>query len=282
MLTIGAGVLVAAWPLPASAAAPSTYGWWSQTSIGGLAGATQPDVPADGMLVQNSPAGAVAISALKFTIAPGDVVDRVTLNISGQAVITQPPIACPVTSPFTAAEGGAWSNRPSYDCAHPLAGSVDSANTTVEFAAAPLVNGPDLALVILAAGPTDRVAFTKPGPEALAVTAGAPTATTEGSRDTTPSNNVLPVAPPVPFQAPAVPAVSVPRSAPAAVAALPPPARSQTVGQDADNTDQAPLIRDGATIFLLPVLLLAILYWTDGFGAFALRRAVSRHRLVRL
>src|SRR6476661_7128169 len=95
----------------ASAEAPVAYGWWSQSILGAGPSPAPPDVPADGMFVQNFPSGPGAVSALEFRLPSGGAA-TVTLRVTGTPIITQPPVACPATSRFDAAQNGAWSAHP--------------------------------------------------------------------------------------------------------------------------------------------------------------------------
>ena len=284
--TLVTAVILTLTSVSASAAAPTTYGWWTQTSVGGAGQSTQPDVPADGMLLQNGPTGPVAISALSFTVPTGVLPDKLTLSVSGQPVITQPPVACPATTPVKSAEGGPWSDAPGYDCSHSVTGSVNAASTEVQFMVGNLVNSQTLAVVILAGGATDRVAFTKPGADALSETSGVSEAPTAASNPAPQTDFQPPAAPAqvqqAPFpQFPNLPPVAAPAAGNPAVVALVPPARPPAVtAAGGSGTAQAQSVKhDLATVVLLPVLMLALLYWTDGFGAFGLRRFLATRRL---
>jgi hypothetical protein len=284
--TLAAAVILLLSGAPAWAAAPATYGWWTQTSIGGAGQSTQPDVPADGMLVQNGPTGPVAVSALSFTVPTGSEPGKLTLSVSGQAVITQPPIACPATTPVKSAEGGPWSDRPGYDCSHPIAGSINAASTEVQFTVGKLVQSQTLAVVIVAGGATDRVAFNKPGADALSETSGTSGAPAAASNPA-PQTDFQPPAAAAPVQQapfpqfPNVPAAAAPAAGNPAVVAVAPPARPPAVtAAGGGGTAQAQSVKhDLANVVLLPVLLLALLYWTDGFGAFGLRRSLATRRV---
>lgn len=260
-------------PLATEAAAPSIYGWWSQASVGGVGSTTQPDVPADGMLVQNAPAGAIAISALQFSLQQGATVGQLTLNITGQPVITAPPIACPATTAFKAAEGGPWSDHPSYDCTASVTGSVNAASTEVQFQVTKLVLGQSLSLVVLAGGSADRIAFTKPGPDALAETNGAlappSDAVTNPSVFVPPAQAIVPQFPITPPQGNPVPAAAPP------VAALPAPPRPPAVLAAGAVAQPQSFRQNVINGLALALILLAILYWSDGFGAWRIRTSLA-------
>lgn len=178
------GVLVAAavslllfgsWgPAPASAAAPVKYGWWNQANVGLGFSPSPPQVPSDGMYVENGYSGPVAISAVTFDVPAGAAVGPITLHIAGNPVVTSPPFACPVAAAslgYKPAEGGRGSDAPMADCSKAkVTGKVSSNNTTVTFDAGSLLAGGVVAAVIEAGGPADQIAFDKPGPDALTVT----------------------------------------------------------------------------------------------------------------
>ena len=150
------------------AIAPKTHGWWTQTYIEGI-GSVQPDVPEKGMLVENAPTGPIALSALRFSLKDGATAKRLRLSISGTPVITQPPVACITTTAFESAQGGAWEDGPGYKCKHSVPGVVNAEQTEIRFAVGRLAKRRSLSVVILAGGPTDRIAFAKPGRETLSL-----------------------------------------------------------------------------------------------------------------
>jgi hypothetical protein len=282
-------------PLSAAAdsVAPSVYGWWSQSSVNGT-DPTARDVPPDGMLVQNGPSapspGALpqpgapppsplAVSALQFSLAPTAGAGTLTLSITGQAVITQPPLVYRATNTFTAAEGGSWSAAPGYDSSHPIIGVVNAASTEVQFTVASLATTGSLAVVVLAGGAADRIAFTKPGPDSLSETVAPPVAgVTPPASVTAPTRLPPPISVPLPIPGPGVPP---PATTNPGVAALPPPARAPVA--DSGTATVGPPSSGRAVLGPLAValLVLAILYWTDGFGALRLRTSIAGHRLRR-
>ena len=150
--------------------APSAYGWWYEANAGlPVPSPAPPSVPPDGLYVANGVSGPAAIAALTVPVPPGAAMGPLVLHVAGSPLMTQPPVACPLRSSFKPAEGGAWADRPTYDCMHAMKiGSVDSAKTTVSFDASPFLRDGVVAVAILAGGPTDQVAFAKPGPGTLA------------------------------------------------------------------------------------------------------------------
>ena len=177
-LSAAAAVLAGAslwlWTAPAKAAAPSKDGWWTVTNSGLGFTPPAPQVPSGGLYIENGFTGPTAISALTFEVEPGSAVGSITLKISGNPVITSPPVACPITAAgqnYQPAQGGAWSDRPAYDCSKSqVTGTVSSDKTSVAFDGAPLLANGTVAAVILAGGQADRVAFDAPGPDTIAVT----------------------------------------------------------------------------------------------------------------
>jgi hypothetical protein len=151
--------------------APSAYGWWYAANAGlPVAPPAPPSVPADGMYVANDVSGPAAIAALSVPVPSGAGMGPLVLHIAGTPLMSQPPVACPLRSAIKPAEAGAWSDRPMYDCAQAQkVGSVDAAKTTVTFDASPFLRDGAVGVVILAGGPTDQVAFNKPGSDTLSV-----------------------------------------------------------------------------------------------------------------
>ena len=162
--------LLVGWAAPAGADAPTRVGWWNEANTGAVAPPAPPSVPSDGLYAANGPGGPAAVSGLEFTVPSGDTPGAMTLQIAGSPVITQPPVACPITgSGFTPAQNGAWADRPTWDCTHQVTGSVNTAQTAVSFDTSQLASGSTVAVVVLAGGPADQIAFSKPGPDTLAV-----------------------------------------------------------------------------------------------------------------
>jgi hypothetical protein len=260
------------------AIAPKAYGWWSQTNIGGIVLA-QPDVPQKGMLVENGPSGPIALSALRFSLKDGAAATRLELSISGTPVITQPPVACISTTAFESAQGGAWEGRPEYDCKQSVPGVVNAEQTLIRFVVETLAERRSLSVAILAGGPADRIAFAKPGSETLSLKTIA--TRSPSSSEPAESGSVDPstvsdernaccatgesTAPPVREREgqdrERNPGAAVPTSA-SQPDALPGP----DAGGQGDSTRRAVGTTTGVTL-----LLLCILYWSDGFGALGLR-----------
>jgi hypothetical protein len=164
-------------PGPAAANGPAKYGWWYEANSGlPVAPPPPPQVPSDGLYIENGFSGPTAISALTFTVPSGAALGPMTLKIAGTPTITQAPIACalsPVSAGYQPAEDGSWKDRPSFDCKKAQsAGAVDSGRTTVTFNVDPFLANGTVAVVILAGGSADRVALQKPDAGAVQVTTG--------------------------------------------------------------------------------------------------------------
>jgi len=166
--------------LPAGAAAPNKDGWWSEINTGtGIPAPVPPQVPSNGLYIENGYSGPVAIAALTFAVPAGAAVGSVTLQVAGSPILTKPPVACPIAPAslgYKAVQDGAWTARPTYQCSvAQVTGTVSSGDTSVSFDAGPLLRDGTVALVILPGGPADAVAFDPPGSDALAIVpAGSP------------------------------------------------------------------------------------------------------------
>lgn len=272
----------------AGADTPLTYGWWSQINQGAIAAPPPPDVPADGMFAENSPGGPLAYSALTFIIPAGSTSATLTLGLTGSPVVTQAPEACLATSSFDQTENGPWSARPSYDCTADVFGATDSNDTTVTFPLISLVRGGELSVVILATGQADRFAMSAPSATALTVTSPASSPPTSGP---TPSDLSQGIVQPGPVTPAEIGSTSSPFGIPPSAAPLPSASitvpTSSTAGQAptlAPTQAAIPSVAGTVTpkarsswsteafsVAGLAMLLIAIVYWADGFGAFPLR-----------
>ncbi|HET6874622.1 MAG TPA: hypothetical protein VFH70_07580 [Acidimicrobiales bacterium] len=196
---------------PASADAPTKYGWWNEANLGLGVSPAPASVPSGGLYVENGFAGPVAISAMTFAVAPGAAVGKITLVIAGSPTITSPPVACPLSAAsegYSSAEGGPWSDRPSYSCQQAqVTGAVAKDGKTVSFDAGPLLRDGQVAAAILAGGSADKIAFAKPGPSALAVTTAGIAAPSTGPVGGIPASTTA-AAPAATPASPSSPAVS--------------------------------------------------------------------------
>jgi hypothetical protein len=171
---VAAALLGVAFAAPASAASPVKDGWWSETNVGLGFSTAPPQVPSGGLYVENGYSGPVAIAAVTYQVPAGSAVGQLTLQVAGQAVITSPPVACPLTAAgrnYKPAQGGPWSQRPAYDCKQAqVTATVASNHSSVSFDTGPLLQDGFVAVAILAGGPADEIAFDPPGQSSLPVT----------------------------------------------------------------------------------------------------------------
>ena len=279
-----AGVLLASAPT-GWADAPAVYGWWYAANAGlPVPPPAPPSVPPDGMYVANDVSGPAAIAALSVPVPSGAGMGQLILHIAGSPLMSQPPIACPLRSSIKTAEGGAWSDRPTYDCTQAeKVGSVDAAKTTVTFDASPFLRDGAVGVVILAGGPTDQVAFNKPGPDTLPVSTvpgaapGAPaTGTGDAATAATPGAGDAGVSAPQGFDATQLPATSVgptfgatPGAGPAATAGTGPRTGGSTAAFGAARSVPTKpsgwRARVGELVGAAAVLA-ALVAWSEGYG----------------
>jgi hypothetical protein len=285
-------------PGPAAASGPAKYGWWYEANSGlPVAPPAPPQVPSDGLYVENGFSGPSAISALTFTVPSGAQLGPMTLKISGTPTLTQAPVACTMSSASTdykAAEGGSWTERPAFDCKKAQAtGSVDSSKTAVTFDVDPFLANGAVAVVILAGGPADQIAFQKPDDSALQVTSGdvgaapgvpsagpgatsaAPDASAGISNGATPSS-LSPDASPLPPVGSGAGAALAGPTGPAAPAG--PPVAAPSSGNTSSGSrgyalarPTAATVRQGwrtglATGLGLTAILIALIGWALGYG----------------
>jgi hypothetical protein len=295
-LALGAGAAtVTMLPGPAGASGPSKYGWWYEANAGlPVAPPPPPQVPADGLYVENGFGGPTAIAALTFTVPPGDQLGPMTLKISGTPTLTQAPLACsmsPASTDYKAAEGGSWTARPAFDCKKAQAiGSVDSGRTTVTFNVDAFLANGNVSVVILAGGPADQVAFQKPDNSTLQTTSGdvgaapgvasASPGASSGAPDTSSgiSNGAAPSAllpdvsplPPIDTAAGAALAGPTPPAGPPGAAAsgggAPSGSQGSALGRPAAATLRRGWHTELATGLGLTAVLIALIGWALGYG----------------
>lgn len=234
------GLLVMAFAPPASAMPPSKAGWWNVAALGGAA-LPMPTTAAGDLHVGQSPGGPTAYAAVSYDLA-GLPVSSATLELkvtSGKTVGTPALQACLTKDDsWKAAEDGAITDAPAYDCSkNAVFGVVSATGDTVTFlldAAQQLSGHYSLAIVPSASSTAFQVDLTKPGPESLTVVedtaAQSPTTSTYVPPATTPDAagtsgtaplgaGTAPLAPSAPLAAAPAPAVAAPIPAPQAAAA---------------------------------------------------------------
>jgi hypothetical protein len=295
-LALGAGAAtVMMLPGPAGASGPSKYGWWYEANAGLPVGPPPPpQVPSDGLYVENGFGGPTAISALTFTVPPGAQLGPMTLKISGTPTLTQAPLAfsmSPASTDYKAAEGGSWTARPAYDCQKAQAiGSVDSGRTTVTLNVDPFLANGTVSVVILAGGPADQVAFQKPDDSTLRISSGdvgavpgaasASPGASSGAPDT--SNSISNGAAPSALLPDVSPLPSIDTAAGAALAGPTPPggppvaaassggapsgSQGYALGRPAAATVRQGWHTELATGLGLTAVLIALIGWAIGFG----------------
>ena len=280
-------VLALGLPRTATAASAPTVGWWFDDSVPGVSSA--PSVPPGGFYVAGRLTGPEAIAAVRYTIDEGEEPEALTLALdssSGTVALD----ACPPAAPWTPAEHGEWSDRPTQDCgeggSRRVTGTVDAAASTVTFALdADLVSdGLDLVIVpgIDPATSTTAVfqaTFEPPTPESLTVSGGG----SSSEEETAPTANDSapePEAPGTPI-APSTPTTASFELSPASEPAAPSEfnelalessdtglgAAFDAGGPDRDDvTDRGPLTMSGARrtgAVLVALTMLLLLLWVN-------------------
>ena len=261
--------------------APSAYGWWYEANAAlPVPPPPPPGVPPDGMYVANGVSGPSAIAALSVPVPSGAGIGPLVLHIAGSPLMSQPPFACPLRSTIKAAEGGAWSDRPKDDCVHAeKVGTVDAAKTTVTFDASPFLRDGAVGVVIFAGGPTDQVAFNKPGNDTMKVTttpgavatgpadAGVAAAPSVGDVGTSAPLGVA--APVLPFGSVGPPAVANPSAGPAATAGTAGPRTGPATALGsvgAVATKRSGWRVDVGELVGAAAVVAALVAWSEGYG----------------
>lgn len=258
-------VVVSIFPGSSAEAATSVQaGWWTTAPM-----ATAPDAPADGLVLQGGPDfdNPFAYAAVEYALLSGESPSSVTLTIAPNSATTPNATltVCPLTEPFTPAQGGASGEAPAYDCGTKVTAAAASDGTTYTFDVAALAGEGTLAIAILPGASTDRVVLSRPQLDSLQSTnsggSGASTAKFSPSTDsgaesfgpTGPASGSLDV--------PGLPAPNVPGPASGpdtaregrAEAALPAASPITTTGKDDDSAVP--------TFVLIGLVLLATALW---------------------
>ena len=136
-----------AWVSTATADAPMQAGWWFKLNAVAapeapaapvpvpveVTASKPPTVPEGGLYVANDPSGPAAVAAVQLAADEGGTG---TFTLKGADGGTGEPliVACPSVGVWTAAEGGAWDEKPDWDCdAGKILGSVAD-DGTITFA----------------------------------------------------------------------------------------------------------------------------------------------------
>ena len=183
LLLLGAG---AVFPFVAPSAHADTVeqAWWNLANAGAAPPPNPPDVGKTDLLIQfgdttgaysgisnQQGTGASAITAVAFTLPDGAVPQRLTLQVSDNAV-AQHVMACPIEGSFKAERNGHYKDVPTYDCAHQVVGTYDSKAHTLTFTGVADVAGPTALSVVLLPGQADRVVVHQVTSADLSVTGG--------------------------------------------------------------------------------------------------------------
>lgn len=170
--------------LPAAAQAPVQTGWWNFAT---REGAPQPPAPPDvaegdllvqagdpsGLSVGRTDASATpsAVAALRFTVPAGATVGAMSFEVAGGATASDVR-AYATTDAWEPVQNGPLTKAPTADRSR-FSQGVLTGSTLVFADIAGLVPESGELSVVLLPGTVDRVVLRKPGPDALAVTAGS-------------------------------------------------------------------------------------------------------------
>ena len=188
-------VLVAL-PTASSAATHETHGWWwrAQTGLLGAELPPPPDVPEDGLLVERTPDGATAVSAVRYQLDESESDPVLVLTVASGSSEGAAIAACPTSrTGWTGEQGGRWDSAPGWDCnAGRVDGVVSEDGATWSWELAPLVRDGGVISVMLVDGTTNpfHVAFEAPTDASMETTTAPPP----------PPDAPDPVAPPPPGQ----------------------------------------------------------------------------------
>lgn len=150
VVAIAAGAVLS-WAPAASAVTVEASGWWwrPNTATAPIAVPPRGDVGKDQVLVEGTAEGATAVAAARFKLAEGETSPILTITPTQDSVI--PPdaviLACRVASPWSAADGGTWEQRPIPDCFTSVQG-IPSEGGKITFALTPLQSDQNLEVLI--------------------------------------------------------------------------------------------------------------------------------------
>lgn len=152
----------------AGAGTVAQQGWWHRLPV--VIGA--PAV--DQLLVEGTPDEAMAIAAVRFTLADGEVAETLILPVAEQQL--QPGatiIACSTATDWEAVEGGGWEARPMPSCESAVEGVLADDGASWSFEIGALQDGTQMDVVLLPApNVTMRVVFEPVTGGALGTQAG--------------------------------------------------------------------------------------------------------------
>ena len=254
--------VVAGTSAPADAVSAVEVGWWTATPL------VAPDAPPDSVVVEGGLVGELAYGAVRYTLAPEEVPETLTVRLAADAASTPNSTLalCPLTETFVPAQGGSMADAPEYDCEAATVEAPPAADgESYEFDVAALVGGGSLAVAILPTAPTDRVVLSAPDAASLTIadtgpatsgtdstsereplpdsdeqpTAAAPAtsgSTTSGSGGTARAPRPAVSTPPLPAPALPSPAAGAPAPAPAQSPAAPSPGGGATPAAATDDS----------------------------------------------
>lgn len=213
---------VVAHAAPGHAATAVEVGWWTASPL-----AAAPDAPPDALVVEGGIAGPLAYGAVRYTLAPDEIPESLTLRLAPGAMSTPMTTLalCPLTEPFTPAQGGPMAEAPAFDCETSVEQPLLPDGATYRFDVAELVGVGELAVAILPTAPTDRVVLEPPDVDALVMAdAGVATPGTDRlpTRDAAPDGDLASSTAPV--RSGSLNAPQTPRPVVATAPAVPPAA----------------------------------------------------------
>jgi hypothetical protein len=184
---VGLGLLA----LPAGAedtARIADSGWWWRLQAGVLTTLPPPpDVDPGELVVEGTPDGAQAISAISIVLPEDGITPTVTLTVAeggdqgGEAAVL---LACQAGSGWSGAEAARWDTAPVVDCTQSVSGIRSDDGTEWAFPVGPLQFGDKLNVVITPGtvdgapeglnGSSFRLVFAPPTPESVTTVSGTP------------------------------------------------------------------------------------------------------------
>ena len=173
----------------AYADSPSQQGWWWQGNPGAVpeagvsVGQPPPDVPAKGLLIEGGSGSATgsgdaaptAFAAVVYQLASGATPSSLTLTVaSGSATTPSTTLElCALSNPgINSEQGGPMSDAPTFSCNTNTTAAPSASGNSYKFDVSKFATGGDLALAVLPTSPTDRVVFSQPDANSLAVAPG--------------------------------------------------------------------------------------------------------------
>lgn len=175
LVVVGVTLLVGS---SAGAVAPEQTGWWWRVQDLPVAVPVKPTTEEGQLMVADAPDGALAIAAIRFTLAEGETAPILTLKAANDANGGGMKIvACPALTPWGPGDAQAWNARPAANCGAMQAAGSRAEDGTWTFALTGFSEGNAYDVVLQPADPEPgavrqaaSVTFAKPGPEAVTAT----------------------------------------------------------------------------------------------------------------